>query len=984
MMMETVLSRSVRLICAGGVALGMQAAYAQETMQKVEVTGSRIPTANLEGTSPVTVLGAKDIKVDGVRNVESLLNNLPQVFADQGGNVVNGSTGTATVNLRGLGADRTLVLVNGRRLPMGSPANTAADLNEIPAPLIKRVEVLTGGAGAVYGSDAVAGVVNFIMNDRFEGVQLEVNQSGFNHQQKGGDISKLVETRGKTNPAQFKLPGDKGYDGKSRDASLLIGSNFADNKGNATLFFSYKNEQELLQADRDFSSCTVSSNANGFACGGSGTNATGRVQILSKRPAGTPLVLTNGDANGTARAFNNSLDQYNYGPVNHYQRPSERYGFNGTVHYDINESARIYSEFSFHDDRTTAQIAPGGMFDGTATLQYDNPLLSQSWKDALGLVAGGPGVDVSVLRRNVEGGGRQSEFRNTSFREVFGVKGDIGNWRYDIYGQTAKVIYSESSNNYFSSAKGVRALDVVNVNGVATCRSVVDGSDPTCVPYNVFKLGAVTPAMLKYLQVPGMRKGSTEQQIQGATLASDLGDYGVKMPLAKNGVGVSFGAEHRVEKLELMTDAATAAGDLSGSGGPTGGVAGQYSVKDIFGEVNVPLIEGRKFAELLSANASYRHSKLSTDTKTNTFGAGLDWAPITGVKFRASYQKAVRAPNLVELFTPQGNNLFDMDRDPCAGELGKADGPTASFAQCARTGITAAQYGTGSVSDSPAGQFNYLQGGNANLKPETAKSKTFGVVLTPMRNLSVTIDYFDIKVEDTIGKIDPATSLEKCLATGDARFCSLIHRDRTGSLWLFDDGKIVGTQQNIGGTSTSGIDFSANYTYKLPTLGSLNLNLAGTYLKTLETEEIKGEGKYDCVGYYGANKCGAPNPEWRHKIRGTWATPWNVDLAMTWRHIDKVQLQTLSDNPLLSGGSTAPFHGTNAVDRELGQRDYLDLAAVYYVNKKITINGGINNLFDRDPPMTSQLATGQGNGNTYPSVYDALGRRIFISMTAKF
>ncbi|WP_229490754.1 TonB-dependent receptor domain-containing protein [Pseudoduganella namucuonensis] len=938
-------------------------------MQKVEVTGSRIPTANIEGTSPVTVLGAKDIKTDGVRNVESLLNNLPQVFADQGGNVVNGSTGTATVNLRGLGAERTLVLVNGKRMPMGSPSNVAADLNQIPAPLIKRVEVLTGGAGAVYGSDAVSGVVNFIMNDRFEGVQLEANIGGFNHSQKGGSVAKLVETRGATNPSQFKLPGDKGFDGKSKDASLLVGSNFADNKGNATLFFSYKNEDALLQADRDFSACTVSSNATGFACGGSGTNATGRIASLESAGISKGKILTIADANGTARPFNNALDQYNFGPINHYQRPSERYGFNGTVHYDVNDKIRLYSDFSFHDDRTVAQIAPGGMFDGVAVLRNDNPFLSQSIKDQLGITPTTT-TEVSILRRNVEGGGRQSEYRNSSYRELFGVKGEVGGWNYDIYGQSAKVIYSQSESNYFSSTRVQRALDVVNVNGVATCRSVVDGSDPACVPYNVYKLGAITPAMLAYLQIPGMRKGSTEQQIQGATIASDLGDYGIKVPGHSSGVGVSFGAEHRKEKLELMTDAATQAGDLSGSGGPTGGVVGQYSVKDVFGEMRIPLIENKPFADKLEANASYRHSSYSTGNKANTFGVGLDWAPLKEVRFRGSYQKAVRAPNLIELYTPQGNNLFDMDADPCAG-----DTPSASLAACQRTGVTAAQYGN--IQDSPAGQYNYLQGGNTNLKPETAKSKTFGVVLTPMRNLSVTIDYFDIQVEDTIDIIDPATSLSKCLATGDARFCSLIKRDRTGSLWLFDDAKITGTQQNIGSTGTTGIDVGANYVQRIGAYGSVGFNFAGTYLRKLETEEIKGEGVYDCVGYYGPNKCEQPNPKWRHKIRANWNTPWNVDLAVTWRHIDKVQLQNLSSNPLLSGAS-------NPVDRELGQRDYMDLSASYNITKKISLSGGINNVFDRDPPLTSQLATGQGNGNTYPSVYDALGRRLFMTMTAKF
>lgn len=965
MMMETVLSRSVRLICAGGVALGMQAAYAQEApMQKVEVTGSRIPTANIEGTSPVTVLGSKDIKTDGVRNVESLLNNLPQVFADQGGNVVNGSTGTATVNLRGLGAERTLVLVNGKRLPMGSPSNTAADLNQIPAALIKRVEVLTGGAGAVYGSDAVSGVVNFIMNDRFEGVQFDANISGYNHQQNGGAVADLVRTRGLTNPSQFSLPGDKSFDGKSKDASLLIGSNFADNKGNATLFFSYKNDDELLQADRDFSACTVSSNAAGFACGGSPTNATGAITNRA-----TTRVYTNA-GNGIAR-LNTAADQYNFGPVNHYQRPSERYGFNGTVQYDINDKIRLYSDFSFHDDRTVAQIAPGGIFGTLATVSFDNPLLSDSWKQALGLTPTSGPADIIVQRRNVEGGGRQSEYRNTSFRELFGVKGELGVWNYDLYGQSAKVIYSQSESNYFSSTRTARALDVVNVNGVATCRSVVDGSDPACVPYNAYNTGVVTDAMLKYLQIPGMRKGSVEQQIQGGTIAADLGEYGWKVPTAKNGVGVSFGFEHRKEILELMTDAATQAGDLSGSGGATGGVNGEYSVKDFFGEFRAPLIEGRPFADLLSVNGSYRHSNYSTNSKTNTFGIGVEWAPIQEVRFRGSYQKAVRAPNLVELFTPAGNNLFDMDSDPCATAT-----PSATFEQCARTGVTAAQYGR--IADNPSGQYNFLQGGNQNLKPEEAKSKTFGIVLTPMRNMSVTVDYFDIKVEDTIGTISSTTTLNKCLTTGDPVFCGLIQRDRTGSLWLLDEGRIVETNQNIGSTSTSGIDLGFNYTHRLAGWGTLGLNATGTYLRELKTEEIKGQGTYDCVGYYGPDKCEAPNPEWRHKIRGTWSTPWGVDLAATWRHIDKVKLQGTSDDPLLHLATTQP------VDRELGQRDYLDLAASYAITKKISINGGVNNVLDKDPPLTSQLPTGPGNGNTFPGVYDALGRKIFLSMTARF
>ncbi|MFZ3141776.1 TonB-dependent receptor plug domain-containing protein, partial [Polaromonas sp.] len=354
MIIETVLSRSIRLMFVGGMAFGMHVANAQQAaeqpLEKVVVTGSRIRVSTVtEGSSPITVIGAADIKSDGVKNTESLLNNLPQVFADQGGSVSNGSSGTATVNLRNLGSDRTLVLVNGRRLPQGSPLNSAADLNQVPAGLIKRVEVLTGGAGAVYGSDAVAGVVNFIMNDKFEGVQIDLNQSGFNHSQNNDAVVAAVKKR------NFPLPGDKSFDGKSHDASILIGGNFADGKGNATLYAAYKKDEALLQSERDYSSCALNSTAAGFGCGGSGTSFPG-LFIVKKGQR------TVADANGTTRPYVGASDAYNFGPLNYYQRPSNRYTFNATANYQVNDKVKVYSSLGFHDDHTVAQIAPSGLF----------------------------------------------------------------------------------------------------------------------------------------------------------------------------------------------------------------------------------------------------------------------------------------------------------------------------------------------------------------------------------------------------------------------------------------------------------------------------------------------------------------------------------------------------------------------------------------------------------------------------------------------
>lgn len=974
-----------QIVVATGFALSLMAAqsvYAQQAAapadgaqkaEKIEVTGTRIPPPNLEGTSPVTVIDAASIKVDGVRSVENLLNNLPQVFADQGGSVSNGSSGTATVNLRGLGPTRTLVLVNGKRLPGGSPragtASAAADLNQVPAPLIKRVEILTGGAGAVYGSDAVAGVVNFIMNNKFEGVQVEFNQSFYNHQQNNpGGIADIIRGRAATNPAQFQVPGDKSSDGRIYDANILMGSNFANGKGNATVFFNYKKEDALLQSERDFSSCSTGSTATALTCGGSSTSFPGRFFRLD-----TGASRTVANSSGGTRAFSAALDQYNFAPTNFFQRPSERYGFNAQANYDVLDNMNLYSEFSFHDDRTIAQIAPSGLFFGGAvfTMRFENPLLSSDWKRDLGLLKDGDTQDIFIGRRNVEGGGRQDDIRHTSYRTIIGAKGDFAKvWNYDVFMQTSKVIYQETYKNEFSFSRGQNALDVVSVNGVPTCRSVVNGLDPNCVPYNLWSLGGVTQAALGYIQIPGFQKGSTEQTVAGGSISADLGSYGMKLPSAKNGIAVAFGVEQRTEKLQLDTDVAFTTGDLAGQGGPTIGVIGKYTVKDIFAEVRAPLIEGAQFAHLLSVNGSVRHSDYSINQKTDSYGLGIEWAPIQTVRARGSYQKAARAANVHELFDAQAIGLFNAVADPC--------GPTrtATLAQCQRTGLSAAQYGS-AILDSPAGQYNALFGGNPNLKPETAETYTVGIVVEPMRDMALTVDAFDIKMKDVISTLPPNIVLQQCLA--DGTLCSLIQRDQIGSLWASPTGRIVATNVNIAKLRTSGIDIGFNYVHKLAGYGSLALALNGTIITKSENEPIPGAGSYDCKGLHGPT-CGVPVPKWRSKTRVSWNTPWNVDLALTWRHVDSVSQEGTSSNPQLSNP------GLSELNKSFSSRDYIDLAASWAVTKQLTLRGGINNLFDKDPPIadSTTLAAVFGNGNTYPQVYDALGRRVFLNATFKF
>lgn len=967
-------------VLATGFALTLmmaQSAYAQqpaaaakkdEKVDKIEVTGTRIPPPNLEGASPVTVVDAQAIKIDGVRSVENLLNNLPQVFADQGGNISNGATGTATVNLRNLGADRTLVLVNGKRLPAGSPSLYAPDLNQIPAPLIKRIEILTGGASAVYGSDAVAGVVNFILNDKFEGAQFEVNHSFYNHQQNNpGGVGSLVGARAASNPSQYQVPGDKDSDGKITDVSMLLGGNFDGGKGNATVFLSYMKVDALLQSERDYSACALGSSAAGFSCGGSATSFPGAFTTDFVN------IRTVADAAGNTRPYSGATDAYNYGPLNYYQRPTERYGAFASATYDALPNARVYADVSFHDDRSLAQIAPSGSFTSqTYPIRFENPLLSAAWRSFYGLTAPGQVVDTFIARRNVEGGGRIADLRHTSYRFSGGVKGEVAKfWNYDVYAQTAKVVYQQSYRNEFSKERTTRALDVVTdpATGQPVCASVLNGVDTRCVPYNIWRLGGVTPEALAYVSATGFQKGFTSQQIQGATMAADLGNYGIKFPTSKEGIGVAFGFERRSERLELETDRGFETDDLFGQGGPTIGLAGGYNVKEFFGEFRAPIVERQPFIEMLSINGSVRTSDYSTGKKTDSFGLGIEWSPTSAVRVRGSYQEAVRAANIIELFAAQGLGLYDNDDDPCSGAA-----PARSLADCQRTGVTAAQYGR--ISASPAGQYNQLTGGNPNLKPEEAKSQTLGLVLTPTRNLSASIDYYKIEVEDTIGTVPPTVALQQCLDTGNPLFCGLITRDRTGSLWALSEARILATNQNVGTTKTEGWDFGVNYTHKLGGLGSLAFSFTGTLLKKFEVEPVKTLGKYDCAGLYGPN-CGTPLPEWRHKFRTTWNTPWNVDLSLTWRHFDSVLLDRTSSNRLLTGT-------VNSVDRELGKRDYIDVAGTWNASKNFTVSGGINNLLDKDPPLSAQVGAGFGNGNTYPQVYDALGRRVFLNLTAKF
>jgi outer membrane receptor protein involved in Fe transport len=964
------------------------------------VTGSRIPTISAIPANPITTLRGVEFDIRGTTRVEDLTNTLPQVFAAAGANTSNGATGTAEVSLRGLGASRTLVLVNGHRLQYGSPTSSAPDLNQIPGALVERIEVLTGGASATYGSDAIAGVVNFIMMTDFDGVRIDGQVSGYQHSNDNFGAQRALLNAFPAPGSDYTIPEAGVFDGRGQDLTLIIGTSSEDGRGNVTIYAGYRTNDAILQADRDYSKCGYGGGDPVFFCAGSSTTPNGRFFTNT----GDYTLDENGPGN-TLRP-RTVHDTFNYAPTNFYQRPDERFTLGAFGHYQVSEELELYSEAMFNDYQSDAQIAHSGTFFATSRVNCDNPLLDtpgSGWLTALGCtaedVAAGRDVSLVAGKRFIESGPRNDAIRLTSYRMLSGVRGSLSSsWDFDAYFQYGVTSNSHIVENYVVTKNVQNALLAVDDGaGGVQCRDVVARAEG-CVPLNLFEIGGVDRRQLDYILRLAFRGGETGQYLGEIVISGELDAYGVRSPWADESPSIVFGAQWRKDKSAFKPDSLLESGLLADQVGPSPPISGEIENTDLFVETRLPLVSGMEFVDQLTIHGYYRISDVSTAGSYSTWKIAGDWRIAPELRVRGGWQRSIRAPNVIELFTPQSGgttvlpSLANDQGDPCAGDLVFTDedsdgvddvgAPIRTLDECMRTGVSAAQYGA--IIDNPAGEYNAVFGGNRDLDAEKSNTYTIGFVFASddyaPGHLAFSADYFDISVEDFISTISPETMLNQCLETGDPYFCSSIHRDASGTLWLTPSAFIVATNANTGLLSTSGVDVNLNWDFDLEEVGlgyagGVEMDFVGTYVYDLKTRELPNNSieEYDCAGYY-AGRCGGPNPRWRHRMRATWRTPINIDATLTWRHFSSVN----------RGDSVQGFAAARQ-DRDfaLESRNYIDLQASYNVTENWNVRIGVNNLLDKDPPLTSQTA-GFANGNTFPQTYDAMGRFLFLGATIDF
>ncbi len=982
----------------------------------VVVTGSRLASRGFKAPTPVTVIDSQEVKLSGTQNLDVMLTDTPQFTGSQlnsptANTVQPGSPiGTATLNLRDFGPQRNLVLVNGRRFAITGPDFTT-DINTIPAALVKRVEVVTGGSSAVYGSDAITGVTNFIMKDDFQGMEFDGQRTWDEH------------------------TGTPTY-----SADLTFGGNFDNGRGNMVASLDYLNRGGYDRAQRggwagesladgcvtssswsstqagtpqsvpSGESCAQAGGRPGLVFSGSSTVPDLRIGNLptvgsaGSNPALNAALINAGLGNMTTlgAVFDNTgktvspyvaSDAYDLGPLSDIITPEVRWMGNVFAHYDVNEHATAYMELHFSDNKADVQIAPTSA-SGNFLVNTNNPYLSPAMQNVLvqlddketgttSVTEGSqtlttkPGDGLAVLnlnRRFSDLGGRVASSDHEVFRTALGVRGDLGdpapgivdNLKYDVYYTFAQTNESDIQGGSISLSRFQNAI--LSQNGAA----------PVCNPFGQ----NMTAACASAISITSNSSISAQQQVVAATLT------GESFNLPAGPIAFDTGLEWRYDQASYTPDVFLSSGDVSGWNAAKA-TNGSESVKEVYGEVRVPILADVMFAKRLSLNGAFRYSDYNLKGVGGvwTYSLGTEWAIDHDWALRAQYQHAIRAPNVGELYGGQGVS-GPSAVDPCSSNQPVSQQTAAVKAVCIATGVPANLVFDPSIQSSAF--LDQVVGGNPNLSPETSETTTIGAVWTPsyVPSLVVSVDYYRISLSNAIAPLGGGglqNVLNLCydtLQNASSVYCQAVHRDPTTGQ-IVAPNYVTTTNANIGGMLTSGFDIEGHYGFHTDwgLMGSSRWDLSEdwTYVREFTLTPIQDlpSIKDYCVGAFGGT-CGQPIPKWKGTSRLTWLTG-PLTLSLRARYIGKVTTDAYLV-PLRQGAAAPALSSlTNPV---IGAQTYIDFTASYDLTPKVVLTAGVRNLFDKNPPIlgSTQLPA----DNTIPATYDVEGRVIFVGTNVKF
>jgi outer membrane receptor protein involved in Fe transport len=924
------------------------AGFEDESIEEIVVTGSRIKRRDFNTPSPLTTISREDIAFTGQATIEETLNQMPQVFPELGRTSNNPSRGNnpgnggAGVDLRGFGPNRTLVLLNGRRVAPSGTGN-GVDLNNIPQFLVDRVEIITGGTSTVYGSDAIAGVVNFITKEDYSGLGIEMGVS----------------------------MAEEG-DAETYALNLAYGHNFANGRGNVTVYADMLERKALFAAEREFTRIAYWDDWDGnLVEGGSGAIPEGHIFFpLADFGNGPAHATFNPD--GTPREYLFPDDLYNYAPVNYLQMPLSRFSIGVMGNYNLTDRFKAYLEASFVRNEPVQNLAPVPAFS-SAEINLDNPILTpearQLFTDNYSCA---PNLACVFLgKRLLELGPRLVEYERDYSRIVTGFRGEL--WKgWDIDGW---VTYTRASSieNLRNDASESRLLQGLLVDPVTN-----ECFDPTggCVPLNIFGEDNLSAEGVEFIRFADFENITERTQKLASVFVT-----GSPIDTWAGPLDMAVGVEWRSDETFFKADDALFTGDALGYNGASP-VNGTDEVFEIYTEAVIPLASDRAWADYLGLEVGARHSEYKSAGGMWTYKAGGEWQPFAGLRLRAMHQRSARAPNSGELFEEQRTSngvfvLFDSENDPCSASADPVS--NGNIEKCTLQGLPRDQIGI--FEATLAYPVSYISGGNPNLTPEVGETWTVGAVMSPefLSNWIFTIDYFALEVTDTIGVIDAALICFDPINTGNL-FCENISRDASGNI-----AEISELTSNRGLLETTGIDTQIQYAADLPDFlrlgdrsATISVNLYWTHMLTNNVQENPATEIIDCAGYFGwpcdANARAATYSKNRVTSNIHYASG-PLGLHLTWRWIEGM------DNaaPLRSGlfGNPDP----NLAVSEVGDKHYLDLGTAYTFNDHFTARFGVNNLLETDPP---QMADAVFDNNTDAGLYDVFGRSYYLTLSAHF